>query len=217
MKTQASNRRPAWCTRLSSLAICILLAAGAAYGQDDPKPQSKACHDIAFRALDFWTGNWQVVWTTANGMSGTGENQVSNELDGCVIAEEYRDHTTSIIGRSWSQYDRQSGQWTMTWRDNRSGSFDAIGRRVGNAMIFDLQLNESERKRAAGDAGGTADLRIHLETVDADNVTWRFQSRKTGEAEWKDMTVSRYKRTTPAGASPAPRPKPAPRPGGTPE
>jgi hypothetical protein len=92
----------------SSLAVAIgLTTVGASAAVAGP------CSGPAYRAFDFWVGDWQVYG--ANGkLSGT--NRVQQEYDGCVIREQYAS-ASGYNGGSVNIYDASRNVWHQTWTD----------------------------------------------------------------------------------------------------
>jgi hypothetical protein len=69
------------------------------------------CREPMHRQFDFWLGQWN-VFNPAGTQVGT--NVVTEELDGCVVAEHWTAQNGSR-GRSINTYDAETGQWHQTW------------------------------------------------------------------------------------------------------
>jgi hypothetical protein len=88
----------------------VLGSAGSLAATSTPP----ACSDPAYRAFDFWLGDWQV--RHADGKLA-GHNRITREYDGCVIHEHYTtEHGYS--GESLNIYDASRKLWHQTWVDN---------------------------------------------------------------------------------------------------
>lgn len=69
------------------------------------------CADGPYRQFDFWIGDWD-VFNPAGALAGT--NTITNELDGCLIAEDWTG-SGGVRGRSINTYDAETGLWHQTW------------------------------------------------------------------------------------------------------
>ncbi len=70
------------------------------------------CGTKAFRAFDFWLGDWNVYG--AGDLVGT--NIVTSEYKGCAIEEHWTDGAGGR-GRSLNTYDAGNGTWNQLWMD----------------------------------------------------------------------------------------------------
>src|SRR5262245_9611362 len=92
------------------IAVIAVLMSTQAVAQTKP-----ACADAAYRALDFWVGEWTV--TNADGKPA-GKSSVKTILDGCVITENWSSSGSAYAGMSVNTWDPQSKKWTQDWVDN---------------------------------------------------------------------------------------------------
>lgn len=185
--------RHAVLTALCTAAVLVaqIFAVPSAAAQSQPTPQAApTCSAASHRGLDFWLGEWEVRWTAQDGQTGVGSNVVSTGYGGCVIQERYQDSTTAFAGTSLLGFDRRAGQWKQTWWDNRGASYRSHGGRQGDRFVLDL-----EPVAATGPA-----FRIVFEEIQPDSLVWRFQTG-AGDGEWRDLTVSRYRRVGPPSAN----------------
>ena len=90
--------------------------------------QNAPCEGAAFRAFDFWLGEW----TVANA-AGTlvGQNSITSGEGGCVLEESWRS-ASGGTGRSLNFYDPVRGIWRQLWVSAGSiidiqGGIDATG------------------------------------------------------------------------------------------
>jgi hypothetical protein len=72
------------------------------------------CTSPEHRQFDFWLGEWYV--TTDGEFDGA--NNVTSELDGCLVAEQWND-VGQIRGWSLNTFDRTTGLWYQHWVDER--------------------------------------------------------------------------------------------------
>jgi hypothetical protein len=91
------------------------------------------CDTDAYRAFDFWLGDWQVH--TANGKLA-GNNQISVEYDGCVVHERY---TTGrgYSGESLNIYDSHRQVWHQTWVDTAGTLLLLEGNLQDGSMVLE--------------------------------------------------------------------------------
>jgi hypothetical protein len=93
---------------ISFLALALGLSAVAA-----PAAVAGPCSSGAYRAFDFWIGDWQIQGADGK-VSGT--NRVQSEYDGCVIREQYAG-ASGYQGGSVNIYDASRKVWHQTWTD----------------------------------------------------------------------------------------------------
>jgi hypothetical protein len=95
----------------------ILLVAGALLGGPLPAAAAAAeaspCSDEAFRAFDFWLGDWEV--RTADGRLA-GHNRIESAHGGCVILEHWTG-TAGMTGMSMNYLDGMTDEWVQVWMD----------------------------------------------------------------------------------------------------
>lgn len=147
----------------------------------------KTCQEPEFRQLDFWVGTWDLEWDLPVGKKGTGVNIISNSPYGdCVITENF-DGAPSMQfkGMSVSTYHKPLKQWRQTWVDDQGGYFALSGgpNADGTFALVNTRL---------GDKG--PHLRMVWMDIKKDNLTWRWQGKKTAEGAWADRWVIRYTR-----------------------
>jgi hypothetical protein len=99
----------------SMLLLGALLVIASSAGAASPAAAA-SCTDAAYRAFDFWLGDWDVF--EGAGRKPVARVGVTRILGGCVVQEEYSD-TTGHRGRSFSIYDASRGVWHQTWVTNR--------------------------------------------------------------------------------------------------
>ena len=83
---------------MRALMIAAVLGSSGAFAA---KPAPPPCEGAAFRAFDFWLGNWQVHKPDGK---LAGHNNITREYGGCVLHEHYTtEHGYS--GESLNIYD----------------------------------------------------------------------------------------------------------------
>ncbi len=77
--------------------------------------------------FDFWVGTWKLTWEDADGTVAKGANHIEKVLDGKVIKENFEAQSGAyegFVGKSYSVYNSNTGEWKQTWVDNQGGYLD---------------------------------------------------------------------------------------------
>ena len=98
------------------------------------------CKAAAHRQFDFWLGEASV--TTDGAFDGV--NDVTSELDGCLVAEHWYD-AGQVKGWSLNAYDPTTGLWYQHWVDEFGVNLLLSGGLTNGAMVL-----EGTRPRLAG-------------------------------------------------------------------
>ena len=114
------------------LAILFILGNSDVLAQTGDK-----CSASAYRAFDFWIGEWQV--TGPDGQLA-GRNLIEKIHDGCALRENWSSATSSFTGTSLNFYNQRLKQWHQTWVDNQGGSLDLNGTGDGSTMTLASQV-----------------------------------------------------------------------------
>ncbi|MGD9964994.1 MAG: hypothetical protein AB7T59_00575 [Hyphomonadaceae bacterium] len=113
---------------LAALAVLSLAAPAAAQQQQAP-----TCDAPAFRAFDFWIGEWDAFRADTNAPAG--RSSIRAEDAGCVITEHWVSLGQSgYSGRSLNIYDRGSEKWEQFWVDSTGNRVHFIGGPTENGM-----------------------------------------------------------------------------------
>lgn len=94
--------------------------------------QRPPCSEPAFRALDFWTGNFEV--RNPQGQIA-GRNRIDKILNGCVLEEHWTSNGGGD-GRSFSWFDPELKRWRQTYIGANGYSHDYLGEFRDGAMHF---------------------------------------------------------------------------------
>ena len=89
-------------------------------------------HDEAFRAFDFWVGDWE-VHGPAGGLAGT--NTIERAERGCVLIENW----TSVrggTGTSINYLDRITGEWVQVWNAEGGSQIQIRGGMTDDGMLL---------------------------------------------------------------------------------
>lgn len=169
-------------SKVKSLFIVLLLFSSfnIAYGQQDLESLNPEEY------LDFWVGTWQASWedSTVSGGMAEGQNKIEKILNDKVIKENFEAYTggyKGFVGKSYSVYNPNTGQWKQTWVDNQGGYLDFIGKMDGNKRIF----------MRTGMTGQEQEImqRMVFYNITDDSFTWDWETSndngKTWDLRWR--------------------------------
>ncbi len=160
-------------------ALCI--ASFAAHAQ----APSKGCDSPESRQMDFWVGDWEATYVQG-GATAKSRNRITKVLEGCAILEEFSGAPgIALDGRSYSVFDRTTGQWKQTWVDNTGGYLDFVGDVVDGNRVF---AREFERQ------GKKIRQRMVFRDVKAESFKWLWQRSDDGGATWATGWEIDYRR-----------------------
>lgn len=131
------------------------------------------CDADAYRAFDFWIGEWE-VW--ANDQRA-GTNRIERVLDGCALSEHWRG-ASGLEGRSYNAWDAATGRWRQFWVAAQGNVLQLEGGMRGGAMVLEgvrphPQSGAPQRQRIAWTRNADGSVRQLWETSDDDGATWR--------------------------------------------
>jgi hypothetical protein len=106
----------------------ILLCAATTSAVAQPRP---ACDDPAYRAFDFWLGEWTV--TNSDGVAG--RNVIEAIQGGCALREQWTG-AKGNTGTSLNAYDPGSGQWQQFWVDASGSVLHLRGKATRKGMVL---------------------------------------------------------------------------------
>lgn len=142
------------------------------------------CSQPAFRAFDFWIGEWR-VHDAKGAFAGT--NSITSEQDGCVLIERW--HSKSgRTGMSMNYYDPKLQTWNQVWV-GLGIQLQMSGKVTDGSIVMEgplLYLDDGRSTRLRGTWTPLADGRVRQHFVEsADNgATWQ---------EWFDGYYTRAK------------------------
>ena len=164
----------------SHFAVVFLASLGA-----HAQAPSQGCDSPESKQMDFWIGDWEASYVV-NGSAVKSSNRITKVLDGCAILEEFTGPpATTLIGRSYSMYDRFSGQWKQTWVDNSGSYLDFVGGVVDGNRVF---AREFQRQ------GKTVKQRMVFRDVKSDAFKWLWQRSDDGGTTWTTNWEIDYRR-----------------------
>jgi hypothetical protein len=157
------------------LAALVAALPAAAQSDAEPSPEEPAgaapCASEEYRQFDFWLGTWDVVSPDGKPL---GKNTVERILDGCLLTESWESATGSQ-GFSINYYDRDTGTWTQTYRDNRgdvSAWPDLTGGLRDGAMVLESRADPESWSRWIWTSMPDGRVRQMAETSSDQGATW---------------------------------------------
>lgn len=108
-----------FCAQASILLIAVMPNRPTLAQSDSP------CSKEVYRQFDFWIGKWVVK--SPDGKT-VGWNEVTKELDGCLLVEHWKGASGKTLGSSFNYYDIRDQQWHQLYLDNSgdAGTFPAM-------------------------------------------------------------------------------------------
>lgn len=156
---------------VATLALLFVQAAPAA-----PLPATSGCEGEAFRAFDFWVGEWDVY--PAGGETPVARSRIEKPYAGCAIRENWMP-LNGQAGGSLSGYDPVAGRWHQTWIGSSPGPVFFEGGPVGDRMVLTGAWRGSGPKGEDGltrmtySPSGEGAVRQHGEFSADHGLTWQ--------------------------------------------
>lgn len=152
-------------------AILMFVAVSMAHAQ---QPPADVCQkNPAYRAFDFWLGEWEV--RNPQGQH-VGESRVEVILNGCVLLENWKS-VRGGEGKSFNTYNAATKNWRQFWVDAFGGVIDYARGRAGEKSLH----FEGEQLTAAGERLLS---RMDFTVLDADRVRQRIERSADGGKTW---------------------------------
>jgi hypothetical protein len=89
-------------------------------------------NDVAFRAFDFWVGDWAVHGPAGN---EAGRNTIERAQRGCVLIENWTS-ASGGTGMSINYLDRASGEWVQVWNAEGGSQINIRGGMTEEGMLL---------------------------------------------------------------------------------
>jgi len=89
-------------------------------------------YDEAFRAFDFWVGDWDVH--LANGQYA-GDNSIESAESGCVLIENWTG-ASGGTGMSVNYLDKATGEWVQVWNSEGGAQISIRGGLTDEGMLL---------------------------------------------------------------------------------
>ena len=144
-----------WRTAQRSGVVLLALLALTSQGQFDVSAETPAapataavCTEPAFRAFDFWLGDWDVY----SGDKLIGHNQVRAIEQGCGLSESWRS-AGGTTGVSYNAYDPADKHWHQFWVSAAGyvlrlrGNADGAGRMVLSGELPNPKTGKMDQQR----------------------------------------------------------------------
>ena len=160
-----------------ALLLASLFGSATIFAASPSAPP--ACTDPAYRAFDFWVGDWQVHKPDGK---PAGHNRITREYGGCVIHEHYTSEQGSS-GESLNIYDASRKVWHQTWVDNSGLLLTLEGGLRDGAMVLEGQT--------VGADGKITKQRITW-TPNADGSVRQLWELTNAKGEWTTSFDGKY-------------------------
>lgn len=137
----------------------------------DAEKRLTPCASDEYRQFDFWLGTWDVESPQGQAL---GRNTVESHLDGCLLTERW-ESVTGSLGLSINYYDRETGTWTQTYRDNAgnvSAWPDLSGGLRDGAMVMESRATPESWSRWTWTPLPDGRVRQMAETSSDQGETW---------------------------------------------
>jgi tetratricopeptide (TPR) repeat protein len=128
-------------------------------------------HDDAYRALDFWIGDWIVRNAGGNEM---GRSHIEPALDGCAIEETWTG-AYGGNGKSLTSYDVTSKRWVQHYVTSSGSYNDYAGRVEGKSVVMIAP---------GGTAAKPAQIRMSFTPLGDGRVRQLMETSTDGGATW---------------------------------
>ena len=165
-------------------SIIIFITSNITFSQaNDTSP----CSSPEASQFDFWIGEWNLTWKSAEGKEQTGSNTIIKSLSGCVIEEHFDGNPSmQFIGKSFSVYNPQKNTWQQTWVDNSGGYMVFEGGMDSNRMILSREIQ--------GKDGKPIIQRMVFYNIKKNSLDWDWEASRDAGKTWKLNWRLHYKR-----------------------
>jgi len=102
--------------------LSLLLAPAVLVAQNPPQPLP-TCDAPAFRAFDYWVGEWTVADSTGKQIA---ESSISLVAGDCAVLEQWHP-VGSPPGASISWWDRSDSLWHQSWMSGTGRATQYVG------------------------------------------------------------------------------------------
>jgi hypothetical protein len=165
--------------RLYTAIFILLLPLGA---QADDMPQ--ACNAAAYRAFDFWLGDWNV---SAPDGQLVGHNRVQKNFNGCVLQENWTG-VKGGTGSSFNIYDAPRKVWHQTWVDSMGSLLTLEGGVKDGRMVLSGEQVQADGKKLQN--------RITWAPQKDGSVRQTWEISADGGKTWKTVFDGIYKKAS---------------------
>lgn len=160
-------------------AAATMLMMGENIADAEEGPPSP-CEAEAFRAFDFWLGDWAVYKFDTNEV--VGENRISSLHDGCALLESWTGADGST-GTSLTYFDPVLGKWVQNWVSGSYGGYalalegnpETAGRMVLSGQGRFYARSTSRKMRITWESSGDNGLIQTFEGFDPSKDAWTVE------------------------------------------
>jgi len=166
-----------------TIAVCLIVSIQCAIGQAAIKELQPSAY------FDFWIGEWELRWQSADGTTEHGTNTIERILSNKVIKENFEATSGQMkgyIGKSYSVYNPKTGEWKQTWVDNQGAYLDFTASFSGNKRIF--------KRKTADSLGNDIIQRMVFYDISEDSFMWDWQQSTDNGKSWQLMWKIAYRR-----------------------
>ena len=139
--------------------------------------------------FNFWVGKWDLTWQDGDGKTGKGTNEIYKTLGDKVIQENFEaleGQLKGFVGKSWSVYNPQTGEWKQTWVDNQGGYLDFIGKFEKDKKMFWRSFKDANNNEIQ--------QRMVFYGITKEKFTWDWERSDDQGKTWKLQWRINYER-----------------------
>lgn len=144
--------------------------------QPAPPADTDFCDGAAYRALDFFAGEWTA--STASGVEA-GDARVVIDLEGCLVESDF-ETDAGYRSQSFFGYDASTDSWYRNYVDNQGIRLRMSGGFQGGALVL-----EGVRPGSGGDLH----VRVTIEEASPGTVVERWETSLDGGSWTRGATV----------------------------
>ena len=171
-------------SRSGLAALCVALLNGPLQGRDTPSPSPAPppCATPEYHQFDFWIGVWKVYGPDGS-LAGT--NEVTRELDGCVLEEHWvAAGPPPQRGSSFNTWSPAARRWHQTWVDSTGGFLLLDGELKDGVMTLSGEMPAR--------TGGALRHRIAWSVLRGGRVRQLWERSRDGGQTWTTVFDGTY-------------------------
>ena len=145
------------------------------------------CAGEAYRAFDFWLGEWRVTVPTGQ---LAGHNSITVSQQGCLLEERWQG-VQGASGQSYNYYDTTTEKWSQLWV-SPGVVIDISGGLEGSVMVLKGQISYQQNET-------TLDFIGRWTPNEDGTVTQEFEQWNPETETWDNWFTGIYTKTDPDG------------------
>jgi hypothetical protein len=162
-----------------NIFICaLILVASVVFSQT---AKQKPCSSPEASQFDFWLGNWDLTYSDTMHAF----NNITRELESCVIHEHFKDPRAKYFGESWSVYNPQAKKWQQTWVDSQGGYIVLTGKFENNTMTLFTETTTDA-------SGKKTQYRMLYQNITPEKFDWKWDLTNDDGKTWKSNWEIHY-------------------------